>query len=67
MNEAIASHHVTIVTTNLDPMLPYSYSASVIVIMNTTIYGAYDVRHKIPAALGKNIKLYLNFYSYTNK
>ena len=30
MNEAIASHHVTIVATNLDPMLPYSCSASVI-------------------------------------
>jgi len=59
INAAIASHNVTIITTNLDPMLPYSYSASVVVITNSTMYNVYDVRQKIPAALCENIKFVL--------
>jgi len=54
MIEAITPRYVTVVISNLDPMLSYSYSATVLVVINMTIIHTYDRRGKIPAAICKN-------------
>ena len=49
MIEAIAPHYVTVVINNVDPLLSYTFSASVVVIMNTTLIYSTLVRGIVPA------------------
>ena len=49
MIEAIEPHYVTVVIDNVDPLLSYTFSASVVVTMNTTVINSTLVKGIIPA------------------